>query len=90
MSTPRRYSDSKLEAMLSDVESDLVARKESLRGDAPSGIREAVCAFDAHPAPGQAGFVAYRNPLLAEAMRVLNLVQQWGGGIAHCAAGTTR
>ena len=30
---------------------------------------------------GQAGFVAYRNPLLAEAMRVLNLVQQWGAGL---------
>jgi len=28
-----------------DVESDLVERKESLRGDAPTGIREAVCAF---------------------------------------------
>ena len=31
--------------MLQDVESDLVERKESLRGDAPTGIREAVCAF---------------------------------------------
>ena len=41
----RRYSDSELESMLSDLESDLVERKESLRGDAPSGIREAVCAF---------------------------------------------
>ncbi len=30
---------------------------------------------------GLAGFVAYRNPLLAEAMRVLNLVQQWGAGL---------
>ena len=45
MSTPRRYSDSELEWMLNDLESDLVERKESLRGDAPSGIREAVCAF---------------------------------------------
>ena len=30
---------------------------------------------------GQPGFVAYRNPLVAEAMRVLNLVQRWGTGL---------
>ena len=30
---------------------------------------------------GQAGFVAYRNPLVAEAMRVLDLVQRWGSGL---------
>jgi len=30
---------------------------------------------------GQPGFVAYRNPLLAEAMRVLDLVQRWGAGL---------
>ena len=30
---------------------------------------------------GQPGFVAYRNPLVAEAMRVLNLVQRWGSGL---------
>ena len=30
---------------------------------------------------GQPGFVAYRNPLVAEAMRVLNLVQRWGAGL---------
>ena len=30
---------------------------------------------------GQPGFVAYRNPLLAEAMRVLELVQRWGSGL---------
>ena len=29
----------------------------------------------------QPGFVAYRNPLVAEAMRVLNLVQRWGAGL---------
>ena len=40
-----RYSDSELEAMLTDPESDLVERKESLAGDAPNRIREAVCAF---------------------------------------------
>lgn len=40
-----RYSQSELEALLADVESDLVGRKESLRGDAPRTIRQAVCAF---------------------------------------------
>jgi ATP-dependent DNA helicase RecG len=40
-----RYSDHELEAMMADLESDLVERKESLRGDSPARIREAVCAF---------------------------------------------
>ncbi len=31
--------------MMADLESDLVERKASLRGDAPARIREAVCAF---------------------------------------------
>ncbi len=31
--------------MLSDLESDLVERKKSLKGDAPNTVREAVCAF---------------------------------------------
>lgn len=39
------YSDSELEALMADVESELVERKESLRGDAPTRIREAICAF---------------------------------------------
>ena len=39
------YTDRELEAMMTDVESDLVERKESLRGDAPRTIRQAVCAF---------------------------------------------
>ena len=39
------YSDAGLEAMMADVESDLVERKESLRGDSPTRIRQAVCAF---------------------------------------------
>src|SRR4051794_13269235 len=39
------YSDQDLEAMLSGLESDLAERKESLRGDAPTKVREAVCAF---------------------------------------------
>ena len=39
------YSDAELAAMMADLESDLVERKESLRGDAPVKIRQAVCAF---------------------------------------------
>lgn len=39
------YSDVELERMLADIESDCVERKESLGGDAPGRIREAVCAF---------------------------------------------
>jgi len=45
MGAAHRFSDSELESMLQDIESGLVERKESLRGDAPTGIREAVCAF---------------------------------------------
>ena len=39
------YSDKWLEAMMADLESDLVERKESLRGESPRTIRQAVCAF---------------------------------------------
>ena len=39
------YSTAQLECMLSDIESDLVERKESFKGDAPNTVREAVCAF---------------------------------------------
>jgi ATP-dependent DNA helicase RecG len=39
------YTDADLEQLLADVESDRVERKESLRGDSPVLIREAVCAF---------------------------------------------
>ena len=39
------YSDRELEAMMADLESDRVERKESLQGDSPAKIREAVCAF---------------------------------------------
>ncbi len=41
----RAYTDAELEAFLADLESDLVERKESLGGDSPTRIREAVCAF---------------------------------------------
>jgi ATP-dependent DNA helicase RecG len=40
-----RYTDGDLEALLADIESDLAERKESLRGDAPETVRQAVCAF---------------------------------------------
>ncbi len=39
------YNDEELEAMLGDLESDRVERKESLKGNAPQTVREAVCAF---------------------------------------------
>jgi ATP-dependent DNA helicase RecG len=39
------YETHELEEMLSELESDLVERKESFRGDAPTTVREAVCAF---------------------------------------------
>lgn len=39
------YTDEDLERMLADTETDLVERKESFRGDAPTKTREAVCAF---------------------------------------------
>ncbi|HPE67506.1 MAG TPA: hypothetical protein PK849_15085, partial [Synergistales bacterium] len=51
------YSDEELERMLDDLESDLVERKESFRGDVPKKARQAVCAFsndlpfDLHPVP---------------------------------------
>lgn len=39
------YTDQELEAMLSDLESDLTERKESFKGDAPTKVREDTCAF---------------------------------------------
>lgn len=39
------YTQTQLEAMLADLESELVERKESLQGDNPRKIRQAVCAF---------------------------------------------
>lgn len=50
------YTDAELEAMLADLESDRVERKQSFKGDAPTMVREAVCAFandlPGHGAPG--------------------------------------
>lgn len=39
------YSDVELEALMSDVESDLVERKAAFDGDAPRAVRQAICAF---------------------------------------------
>ncbi len=131
---PMSYSDGELERLLVDVESDLAERKESLKGDAPTAVREAVCAFandlpdyrrpgvvfvgardDGSPSGlavtdellrqlwyddrieilspggpygevtpenfGTPGLKDYRNPNLAEAMRVLGYVQKFGAGI---------
>jgi len=51
-------SDEDLERMLSKTESDLAERKESLQGDAPAKVREAVCAFaNDLPGHGQPGVV---------------------------------
>jgi ATP-dependent DNA helicase RecG len=50
------YTDTELEALLADVESDLVERKESWSGEAPEKGREAVCAFaNDLPGHGRAG-----------------------------------
>lgn len=52
------YSDDQLEAMLTDLESDRVERKQSFRGDVPTAVREAVCAFaNDLPGHGEAGVV---------------------------------
>lgn len=45
------YTDAELEARLADLESDCVERKRSFKGDAPTTVREAVCAF-ANDLPG--------------------------------------
>ena len=39
----QRYTDTELSILLGDIESDLVERKESLRGDAPDKARQVVC-----------------------------------------------
>jgi ATP-dependent DNA helicase RecG len=50
----RPLSDEDLEGMLAVLESDRAERKESLGGDAPTKVREAICAF-ANDLPGHAG-----------------------------------
>lgn len=50
------YSDGDLEGQLADLESHLAERKESLRGDTPTTVRQAICALandlPNHGAPG--------------------------------------
>lgn len=41
----KRFSDTELEALLNDLESDLAERKQSFKGDTPKKARQAVCAF---------------------------------------------
>lgn len=41
----RPYEAAELQALMTAIESDLVERKESLQGDAPTKVREAICAF---------------------------------------------
>ncbi len=45
------YTDAELEAMLADLESYCVERKQSFKGDAPREVREAICEF-ANDLPG--------------------------------------
>src|SRR5690606_18311804 len=52
------YTDEELTQMLSNLESDLVERKETFKGNAPTTAREAVCAFaNDLPNHGQPGVV---------------------------------
>lgn len=53
-----RIDDAELSRLLADGESFRVERKESLAGSAPSGIREAICAFaNDLPGSGAAGII---------------------------------
>ena len=45
------YSDTELEALRVDLETDYAERKQSMQGKSPDGVREAVCAF-ANDLPG--------------------------------------
>lgn len=41
----KRYTDTELEALLDDTESDIAERKQSILGDVPTKARQAICAF---------------------------------------------
>ncbi len=41
----KRFSDNELESLLDELESDLIERKQSFKGDTPKKARQAVCAF---------------------------------------------
>lgn len=54
----QQYSDEQLRRIIQDDESDRIEFKESLSGNAPSAIREAICAFaNDLPNHGKPGFV---------------------------------
>lgn len=74
--------DKHLQALLGDLESDRVERKREWTGSPAEKTRQAVCAF-ANDLPNhqQPGISSYRNPHVAEAMRVLGLFQRFGVGI---------
>ena len=46
-----RLTDEELLALLNDIESDRIERKESFKGNVPKAAREAICAF-ANDLPG--------------------------------------
>ncbi len=60
----RPLTNAELETMMRELESDRAERKQSFRGDAPTTVREAVCAFandmPGHGAPG-AVFIGARD-----------------------------
>ena len=41
----KKFTDTELVLLLDDIESDLVERKQSLKGDTPKKARQAICAF---------------------------------------------
>ena len=83
-----RYTDEKLESLLSEIESDLAERKETWKGDAPDTGRQAVCAFandlPDHCKPGVL-FVGAKNngtpsglPITDELLRTLSDIKTDG------------
>lgn len=59
------YTDRELETMMTDLESDLVERTESMKGDSPRRLRATVCAFandlPNHSRPGIVFIGAFDN-----------------------------
>jgi ATP-dependent DNA helicase RecG len=82
------YTNEQLEALLVDIESDIVERKESWKGDAPEEGRKAICAFandlPDHKKPGVL-FVGARDdgtasglPVTDELLRTLSDIKTDG------------
>ena len=83
-----KYADKELESLLDDIESDIVERKESWKGNAPDTGRQAVCAFandlPDHRRPGVL-FVGVRDngtpsnlPITDELLRTLSDIRTDG------------